>query len=93
MRDDLIVSSSGELSPAKVDLQATDKQRQEQRSDIQFVDIRNFTTTVERTVTSKVQQVFSQTQGFARTDGHEQVWTVGGKFGGVVLSGASSMSR
>jgi len=85
MSDDLVITSNGELTLAQVKLVISDQGSiSEKRSDIQFVDLRNFNTEVERTITSRVSQTFSNTESFERATGHEQTWSVGGKIGGTL---------
>lgn len=84
MRDELNVDQAGKLVLATVNLTLDQGQKSEKRSHLQFVDLRNFNADVERTMTSRVSQAFSNKESFEHSSGHEQTWTVGGKVGGTI---------
>jgi hypothetical protein len=83
MSDDLLVTGGG-ITVAAVRLLSDRGQRTEQRSDLQFIDLRGFNAQVERSLSSKFETAFANTESFDRSAQHEQTWTVGGKIGGMV---------
>jgi hypothetical protein len=84
MVDDLVVSKAGTLDVAQVQFLADRGPQQIKRSDVQFIDTRNFDGPVERTLTSRVSTAFTNTEISESSSSHEQTWTVGGKFGGGI---------
>jgi hypothetical protein len=84
MTDDLVFTKDGNLQVAEPKLVTDRGQETVTRSDIQFIDLRGFDGTVERTVTSRVSTTFSSTATWESSSSHEQAWTVGAKIGGHI---------
>jgi Asp/Glu/hydantoin racemase len=84
MTDDLVFTKDRNLQVAEPKLVTERGQEAVKRSDIQFIDLRGFDGTVERTVTSRVSTTFSSTAISELSSSHEQTWTVGGKIGGHI---------
>jgi hypothetical protein len=84
MTDDLVFTKDGNLQLAEPKLVTDQGQETVKRSDIQFIDLRGFNGTQERTVTSRVSSTFSSTAISESSSSHEQTWTAGGKIAGRI---------
>jgi len=84
MTDDLIFTKDRGLQVAEPKLFTDRGHETVKRSDIEFIDLRSFDGTVERTVISRVSTTFSSTAMSEWSSSHEQTWTVGGKIGGHI---------
>ncbi len=84
MTDDLIVSSTGALDVAQVKYFQLQQPQHINGSDIQFYDARGNDRDWTRTITSSAEMAFTDTRLTETMSSHEQTWTVGGKFGGVL---------
>jgi hypothetical protein len=92
MQDDLIVTSQGKLIKGVVSLQPTGGTETVTSSDILFVDTTGFDQPVTRELTSRASTAFTSSSAFENTTGHEQTWSVNGKFGGGVKGDGGELS-
>ena len=83
MSDDILITKDGNLEVAKVGF--TPKSPEIIReTELLFVDLRKFDTQVERTLTSKMENVFSTSTKLEQSLKHQKGQKIGGKLGGAI---------